>query len=43
MTDVAVVTASRTGVGKFGETLAKIPAAELGARVISGARQAKRL
>ncbi len=35
MTDVVIVAAGRTGVGKFGGTLAKIPAAELGAKVIS--------
>ena len=35
MTDIVIVGAARTAVGKFGGTLAKIPAAELGARVIS--------
>src|SRR5215831_9741110 len=35
MTDVVIVAAGRTGVGKFGGSLAKIPAAELGAKVIS--------
>ena len=35
MTDVVIVAAGRTGVGKFGGSLAKIPAVELGARVIS--------
>jgi acetyl-CoA C-acetyltransferase len=35
MTDVVIVAAGRTGVGKFGGTLAKIPAAELGAKIIS--------
>jgi len=34
MTDVVIVAAGRTAVGKFGGTLAKIPAAELGAHVI---------
>ncbi|NBD22064.1 acetyl-CoA C-acyltransferase [Aquabacterium fontiphilum] len=34
MTDIVIVAASRTAVGKFGGTLAKTPAAELGAIVI---------
>ena len=34
MTDVVIVAAGRTAVGKFGGTLAKIPAADLGAHVI---------
>jgi len=34
MTDVVIVAAGRTAVGKFGGTLAKTPAAELGAHVI---------
>ena len=34
MEDVVIVAAGRTAVGKFGGTLAKIPAAELGAIVI---------
>jgi acetyl-CoA C-acetyltransferase len=34
MEDVVIVAAARTPVGKFGGTLAKIPAAELGAKVI---------
>jgi acetyl-CoA C-acetyltransferase len=34
MTDVVIVAAGRTGVGSFNGTLAKIPAAELGAHVI---------
>ncbi len=34
MEDVVIVAAGRTPVGKFGGTLAKIPAAELGAHVI---------
>ncbi|TMH05726.1 MAG: acetyl-CoA C-acetyltransferase [Betaproteobacteria bacterium] len=33
-TDIVIVAAARTGVGKFGGTLAKTPAAELGAIVI---------
>ena len=34
MTDIVIVAASRTAVGKFGGALAKIPASELGAVVI---------
>src|ERR1700688_4872376 len=34
MTDVVIVSAARTAVGKFGGSLAKIPAPELGATVI---------
>ncbi|MDE2396514.1 MAG: acetyl-CoA C-acetyltransferase [Burkholderiales bacterium] len=34
MTDIVIVAAARTGVGKFGGTLAKTPATELGATVI---------
>jgi len=34
MEDVVIVAAGRTAVGKFGGTLARIPAAELGAHVI---------
>jgi acetyl-CoA C-acetyltransferase len=37
--DVVIVAATRTAVGKFGGTLAKIPAAELGAHVIKGLLQ----
>jgi acetyl-CoA C-acetyltransferase len=36
MTEVVIVAAGRTAVGKFGGTLAKIPAADLGAHVIKG-------
>jgi acetyl-CoA C-acetyltransferase len=36
MTDVVIVAAGRTGIGKFGGALAKIPAADLGAHVIKG-------
>ena len=36
MEDVVIVAAGRTAVGKFGGTLSKIPAAELGAHVIRG-------
>ena len=35
MEDVVIVAALRTGVGKFGGSLAKIPAADLGAKVIA--------
>jgi acetyl-CoA C-acetyltransferase len=34
MEDIVIVSAARTGVGKFGGSLAKIPAAELGSIVI---------
>jgi acetyl-CoA C-acetyltransferase len=34
MDDVVIVAAGRTGVGKFGGSLAKVPASELGAHVI---------
>jgi acetyl-CoA C-acetyltransferase len=34
MTDIVIVAAARTAVGKFGGTLAKTPAADLGAAVI---------
>ena len=36
MTDIVIVAAARTAVGKFGGSLAKIPAPELGAHVIKG-------
>ncbi|MFM7658958.1 MAG: acetyl-CoA C-acetyltransferase, partial [Burkholderiaceae bacterium] len=36
MSEVVIVAAARTAVGKFGGTIAKVPAAELGARVIKG-------
>ena len=36
MDDVVIVAAGRTAVGKFGGSLSKIPAAELGAHVIKG-------
>ena len=35
MDDVVIVAALRTGVGKFGGTIGKIPATELGAKVIA--------
>ena len=34
MTDIVIVAATRTAIGKFGGALAKIPAPELGATVI---------
>ena len=34
MEDIVIVSAARTGVGKFGGSLAKTPAAELGSIVI---------
>ena len=36
MEDIVIVAAGRTGVGKFGGSLGKIPAPELGAHVIKG-------
>ncbi|MBM3336696.1 MAG: acetyl-CoA C-acetyltransferase [Betaproteobacteria bacterium] len=36
MDEIVIVAAARTGVGKFGGTLAKIPATDLGAHVIKG-------
>ncbi len=36
MEDIVIVAAARTAVGKFGGTLAKTPATELGAHVIKG-------
>jgi acetyl-CoA C-acetyltransferase len=39
MTDVVIVAAGRTAIGKFGGSLAKIPAAELGAKVITALLQ----
>jgi acetyl-CoA C-acetyltransferase len=36
MNDVVIAAALRTAVGKFGGSLAKLPAADLGARVIKG-------
>ena len=34
MEDIVIVSAARTAVGKFGGTLAKVAASELGAAVI---------
>jgi hypothetical protein len=42
MSEVVIVAAARTAVGKFGGTIAKISAAELGAHVIKGLVDAKR-
>jgi acetyl-CoA C-acetyltransferase len=39
MDDVVIVAALRTAVGKFGGTIAKIPAADLGAKVIAALLQ----
>ena len=39
MDDVVIVAALRTAVGKFGGTIAKIPAVDLGARVITALLQ----
>ena len=36
MEDIVIVSAARTAVGKFGGTLAKTPATELGSAVIKG-------
>jgi acetyl-CoA C-acetyltransferase len=36
MTNVVIVAAGRTAIGKFGGTIGKIPAADLGAHVIKG-------
>ncbi|NRF71744.1 acetyl-CoA C-acetyltransferase [Aquincola sp. S2] len=36
MTDIVIVAAQRTAVGKFGGTLARTPAPELGAHVVKG-------
>ena len=37
MQDIVIVSAARTGVGKFGGSLAKMPAPELGAIAIQAA------
>ncbi|MEO5739039.1 MAG: acetyl-CoA C-acetyltransferase, partial [Burkholderiales bacterium] len=36
MTEIVIVSAARTAIGKFGGSLAKIPAARLGAHVVKG-------
>ena len=43
MTDIVIVAAARTAVGKFGGTLAKTPASELGAIVIKALLERARL
>ncbi len=43
MTDIVIVAAARTAVGKFGGSLAKTPAPELGAAVIQALLQRARL
>ncbi len=43
MTDIVIVAAARTAVGKFGGTLAKTPATELGATVIKALLERARL
>ena len=43
MDDIVIVSAGRTGVGKFGGSLAKTPAPELGAHVIKGILERARL
>ena len=43
MSDIVIVSAARTAVGKFGGTLARTPAAELGATVIAEALRRARL
>ena len=41
--DIVIVAAARTAVGKFGGTLAKTPASELGAAVIQALLQRAQL
>ena len=43
MDDIVIVAAGRTAVGKFGGTLGKIPAPELGAHVIKGVLERAKL
>jgi acetyl-CoA acetyltransferase len=43
MTDIVIVAAARTAVGKFGGSLAKTPAPELGATVIKALLERARL
>ncbi len=43
MSDIVIVAAARTGVGKFGGTLAKTPASDLGAAVIKSLLERARL
>ena len=42
-TDIVIVAAARTAVGKFGGTLAKTPASELGATVLKALLERARL
>ena len=42
-TDIVIVAAARTAVGKFGGTLAKVPASELGATVLKALLERSRL
>ena len=41
MDEVVIVAAARTAVGKFGGTLGKLPAAELGAHAVARLRGSK--
>ena len=43
MEDIVIVSAARTAVGKFGGTLAKIPATELGAAVVKAVLERSKL
>ena len=43
MEDIVIVSAARTGVGKFGGSLAKVPATELGSIAIKAALERARL
>ena len=43
MNDVVIVSAARTAVGKFGGSLAKVPASELGATVLQEVLRRARL
>ena len=43
MADIVIVAAARTAVGKFGGTIGKIPAPELGAHVIKGVLERAKL
>ena len=42
-TDIVIVAAARTAVGKFGGSLAKVPAPELGATVVKALLERARL
>jgi acetyl-CoA C-acetyltransferase len=42
-TDIVIVAAARTAVGKFGGTLANIPASELGATVLKALLERSKL